>query len=35
VPVLVVLDNFEDNLRPEGTSGYAVGDAVLSGLLGA
>jgi tetratricopeptide (TPR) repeat protein len=35
VPVLVVLDNFEDNLRAEGTSGYAVGDEVLGGLLAA
>ena len=35
VPVLVVLDNFEDNLRPEGDAGYAVGDEVLGGLLAA
>ena len=35
VPVLVVLDNFEDNLRPDGDAGYAVGDEVLAGLLAA
>ena len=29
----MVLDNFEDNPRPEGTSGYAVGDAVLAGWV--
>jgi tetratricopeptide (TPR) repeat protein len=33
VPVLVILDNFEDNLRPDGDAGYAVGDAVLAELL--
>ena len=32
VPVLVLLDNFEDNLHPGG-SGYAVRDEVLAGLL--
>ena len=32
VPVLVLLDNFEDNLHPGGT-GYAVRDEVLAGLL--
>ena len=32
VPVLVLLDNFEDNLHPSG-SGYAVRDEVLAGLL--
>ena len=32
VPVLVLLDNFEDNLAPGGT-GYAVRDQVLAGLL--
>ncbi len=35
VPVLVLLDNFEDNLRPDGDAGYAVGDQALAGLLGA
>ena len=35
VPVLMVLDNFEDNLRPDGDAGYAVGDEVLAGLLAA
>jgi tetratricopeptide (TPR) repeat protein len=34
VPVLVVLDNFEDNLRPRG-AGWAVADEVLAGLLAA
>ena len=34
VPVLVLLDNFEDNLRPDG-AGYAVGDEALGGLLAA
>ena len=33
VPVLVLLDNFEDNLRPGTDAGYAVGDEVLAGLL--
>ena len=28
VPVLVILDQFEDNLRPDGDTGYAVGDEV-------
>ena len=32
VPVLVLLDNFEDNLHPGG-AGYAVRDEVLAGLL--
>ena len=32
VPVLLLLDNFEDNLHPGG-SGYAVRDEVLAGLL--
>ena len=35
VPVLLLLDNFEDNLRPAGEAGYAVGDQVLAGLLAA
>jgi tetratricopeptide (TPR) repeat protein len=35
VRVLVVLDNFEDNLRPEGDAGYTVRDEVLAGLLAA
>jgi tetratricopeptide (TPR) repeat protein len=35
MPVLVLLDNFEDNLRPGGEAGYAVGDQVLAGLLAA
>ena len=33
VPVLLVLDNFEDNLRTEGNTAYAVGDEVLAELL--
>jgi tetratricopeptide (TPR) repeat protein len=32
VPVLVLLDSFEDNLRPDG-SGYQVADQALGGLL--
>jgi tetratricopeptide (TPR) repeat protein len=35
VPVLLLLDNFEDNLRPDGDAGYAVGDEVLAELLAA
>ncbi len=35
VPVLVLLDNFEDNLRPGGDAGYSVGDEALAGLLAA
>jgi len=35
VPVLLVLDNFEDNLRPDGDPGYAVRDEVLAELLAA
>ena len=35
VPVLLLLDNFEDNLRPGGDAGYTVGDEVLAGLLAA
>ena len=35
VPVLVLLDNFEDNLRPGGQAEWAVGDEVLAGLLAA
>jgi tetratricopeptide (TPR) repeat protein len=35
VPVLVLLDNFEDNLRPGGEAEWAVGDEVLAGLLAA
>ena len=35
VPVLVVLDNFEDNLRPDGEAGWAVADEVLAELLAA
>ena len=34
VPVLLLLDNFEDNLTPHET-GYQVGDQVLAGLLAA
>jgi len=34
VPVLLLLDNFEDNLTP-GKTGYVVGDEVLAGLLAA
>jgi tetratricopeptide (TPR) repeat protein len=34
VPVLVLLDNFEDNLRPDGP-GYQVADDALGGLLAA
>ena len=34
-PVLLLLDNFEDNLRPDGDTEYAVGDEVLAGLLAA
>ncbi len=33
VPVLLLLDNFEDNLRPDGDAGYEVHDEVLAGLL--
>jgi CHAT domain/Trypsin-like peptidase domain len=35
VPLLVLLDNFEDNLRPDGDAGYAVRDDVLADLLAA
>ncbi len=35
VPLLILLDNFEDNLRPDGDAGYAVRDEVLAGLLAA
>jgi hypothetical protein len=35
VPVLVLLDNFEDNLRTAGEAGHAVRDEVLAGLLAA
>ena len=35
VPVLLLLDNFEDNLRPDGDAGYVVGDEVLAELLAA
>ena len=35
VPVLLLLDNFEDNLRPDGDAGYAVRDEVLAELLAA
>ena len=35
IPVLVLLDNFEDNLRPDGDTGHAVPDDVLAGLLAA
>jgi len=35
VPLLLLLDNFEDNLRPGGDAGYAVGDELLAGLLAA
>jgi tetratricopeptide (TPR) repeat protein len=34
VPVLLLLDNFEDNLSP-GKAGYVVGDELLAGLLAA
>ena len=34
LPVLVLLDNFEDNLRPDGT-GYQVADDALGALLAA
>jgi len=34
VPILLLLDNFEDNLRPEGP-GYDVRDEVLGALFGA
>ena len=33
--MLLLLDNFEDNLRPGSDAGYAVGDEVLAGLLAA
>ena len=35
VPVLAVLDNFEDNLQPADGAGYAVRDGALAGLLAA
>ena len=35
VPVLMVLDNFEDNLTPTGEAGYMVRDEVLADLLAA
>jgi tetratricopeptide (TPR) repeat protein len=35
VPVLVVLDNFEDNLEPTANAGYEVRDEALAGLLAA
>ena len=35
VPVLLLLDNFEDNLHPHEDAGYVVGDQVLAGLLAA
>jgi tetratricopeptide (TPR) repeat protein len=35
IPVLLLLDNFEDNLRPDGAAGYLVGDEALAGLLAA
>jgi len=35
VPVLVVLDNFEDNLQPGNGCDYAVDDEILAGLLAA
>ena len=35
VPLLMLLDNFEDNLRPDGDAGYPVRDEVLAGLLAA
>ena len=35
VPMLVVLDNVEDNLKPTSEAGYVVGDEVLAGLLAA
>jgi len=34
VPVLMLLDNFEDNLRPD-SSGYVAGDEAVGGLLAA
>jgi tetratricopeptide (TPR) repeat protein len=33
VPVLLLLDNFEDNLRPDGDAGYVIRDEILAGLL--
>jgi hypothetical protein len=33
VPLLVVLDNFEDNLTPGPDGGYKMPDATLAGLL--
>ena len=33
--MLVLLDNLEDNLRPDGDAGYVVRDEVLAGLLAA
>jgi tetratricopeptide (TPR) repeat protein len=35
VPVLLLLDNFEDNLRPDGAAGFAVRDEILADLLAA
>jgi len=35
VPVLLLLDNFEDNLRPAGDARYAIRDEVLADLLAA
>ena len=33
VPTLMMLDNFEENLRPVGSAGYALGDELLADLL--
>ena len=35
LPVLLLLDNFEENLRPGSDARYMVGDEVLAGLLAA
>ena len=35
VPILLLLDGFEDNLRPDDDTGYAIRDVVLAELLAA
>ncbi len=35
VPVLLLLDNFEDNLRPDDNEGNVVGDETVAGVLAA
>jgi tetratricopeptide (TPR) repeat protein len=35
VPILLLLDNFEDNLRQDGEAGYSVSDEVLAQILAA